>query len=655
MFRTFTCLTTEHDLRLVVVAGIVCFLASLAAINLFHRALATLGNTRLVWLATAGVMTGCGIWATHFIAMLAYTPGFSVAYNVGLTFLSLLAAMLVTFSGLGFAVYIQTRWSALVGGGIVGAGVAIMHYVGMWALEVPGHVTWSADLVVASIVLGMLFGMAALALASRSATKRATGVAALLLTIAIVSHHFTAMGAVKIIPDPTRVINAFSLAPTSLAIAIAGMATAVLGIGLASAFVDGRLRAQNARLAAALNSMAQGLCMFNASERLVVCNPRYYEMYGLTAADVTPGTTLSEILQKRIAKGTFSRDPDKYRKDFLAEIAKGRTTEHEVRSLNRLLLVMNHPMKGGGWIGTHEDITERRDTEHERITMQEQAQRRAAIEQAIAAFRQRVEDHLRTVSEGAMAMRTTATTLFANSGHTSTSAENAVSASNEASVNAETAAIAADELSSSIGEIARQLSQTTDVVHAAVGEAHGTNEQITALAQAAQKIGDVIKLIRTIAGQTNLLALNATIEAARAGEAGKGFAVVASEVKSLAVQTAKATEDISKLIKSVQTATSGAVAAIGRIASRMQEIDSCTTAVSAAVEEQSAATGEISQNVASASNGAKLVVAVLDEVAGAATETRHSAESVLTASQAVEAAATELRHEVEGFLAQVAA
>jgi methyl-accepting chemotaxis protein len=221
--------------------------------------------------------------------------------------------------------------------------------------------------------------------------------------------------------------------------------------------------------------------------------------------------------------------------------------------------------------------------------------------------------------------------------------------------NVETAAVAADELTGSIGEIGRQLSLTTDIVRAAVGEAKGTNEQIAALAQAAQKIGDVINLIRTIAGQTNLLALNATIEAARAGEAGKGFAVVAAEVKSLAVQTAKATEDIAQLIMAVQGATSGAVAAIGRIATRMREIDSCATAMSPAVEEQNAATAEISQNVAGAADGAKLVVSVLSEVAGAATDTRHSAQSVLEASQAVKAAASELRREVEGFLASVAA
>ena len=215
--------------------------------------------------------------------------------------------------------------------------------------------------------------------------------------------------------------------------------------------------------------------------------------------------------------------------------------------------------------------------------------------------------------------------------------------------------MAADELASSINEIGRQLAKTTEIVRAAVGEAHGTNHQITTLAQAAQKIGDVIKLIRAIAGQTNLLALNATIEAARAGEAGKGFAVVASEVKSLAVQTAKATEDISRLIMAVQAATSSAVSAIGSISGRMQEIDSCATAVSAAVEEQSAVTGEISQNVASASDGARVVVTVLGEVSGAAGETRQSAEHVLTASRDVEAAAAELRREVEGFLSRVAA
>ena len=247
---------------------------------------------------------------------------------------------------------------------------------------------------------------------------------------------------------------------------------------------------------------------------------------------------------------------------------------HEVKSKGgHLLLVTNHPMKGGGWIGTHEDITERRQAELQRTELQQQEKRRAVIENAISTFRERAENLLQTVAGSAGEMRSTAAGLFNASGHTSQRAESAVRTSNEASTNVETAAIAAEELSSSIAEIGRRLNQTSEVVRVTVGEAQVTNQDIAALAQGAQKIGDVTKLIRNIAGQTNLLALNATIEAARAGEAGRGFAVVASEVKSLAVQTAKATEDISSQIQEVQNSTGKAVEAIGRIALRMREIE----------------------------------------------------------------------------------
>ena len=436
--------------------------------------------------------------------------------------------------------------------------------------------------------------------------------------------------------------------------AVFAFITAILATAAALALLGRRMQLHNIRMRVALDNMSQGLCMFDGNERLVISNQRYQEMYKLPAEITKPGTSLAELLEYRIASGSFARDPDR-----LSPRATGldvaRAQHHDRGRLGRrpVIVVINRPMAGGGWVATHEDITERRNAARDRAQMQEQQERRTAIEQAIMSFRQRVENLLRTVVDGAMAMRTTATTLFANSGQTSKSAEGAVTASNEASTNVETAAVAADELTGSIDEIGRQLSLTTDIVRTAVVEARDTNQRITVLAQAAQKIGDVIKLIRTIAGQTNLLALNATIEAARAGEAGKGFAVVASEVKSLAVQTAKATEDIAKQITAVQEATP-AVAAIGRISGRMQEIDDCATAVSAAVEQQSSATSQISQNVAGAAGGAKLVVSVLGEVAGAATETRRSAESVLNASQAVELAAAELRNEVEGFLDSVA-
>ena len=442
-----------------------------------------------------------------------------------------------------------------------------------------------------------------------------------------------------------------------LAPLVCAAAAGLLAVTLAGLLITKGLKAQNRRMYAALDNMSEGLCMFDGRERLMICNGRYRELYKLPEEAVRRGTTLLSLLAYRIRPPAPSRvDPNQYREEITTAMREGRTTEAEVTTQDgRVVAVSNRPIDGGGWVGMHEDISERRKAERERASMQEQQQRRSAIEQAITRFRRGVEEHLRGVADGAQAMRATAAALFASSGQTTQSAQSAVTASNEASTNVETAAVAADELAGSIGEIGRQLTSTTDIVRKAVTEAKGTNEQIAALAIAAQKIGDVIKLIRAIAEQTNLLALNATIEAARAGEAGKGFAVVASEVKSLAVQTAKATEDISKLIAAVQGSTGSAVSAIGRIASRMQEIDGCASAVSAAVDQQNAATAEISQNVASAAGGAKLVVAVLAEVAGAATETRASAESVLTAAQAVEAAAAELRSEVEGFLGRVAA
>ena len=475
----------------------------------------------------------------------------------------------------------------------------------------------------------------------------------LVITIALAAFALAWLVLAFLAPD-WAATTAASLSPGALTI-IAAAVIGQLALSVTSVMINRQQSLEIEQVRTAIDSMPQGLCMFDAAERLVVCNAQYYNVYELTRDDVKTGATLSEVLEKRVAKGTFSRDPQTYRKEFLAAIAEGRTIVHEVKSKGgHLLLVTNHPMPGGGWIGTHEDITERRAAEQQRTTLLHQEERRAAIESAIAAFRERVENLLRTVTDSAGEMRATAAGLFDASGQTSKRAESAVKTSNNASDNVETAAVAADELSSSIAEIGRRLNQTTEVVRVAVEEAQVTNQDIGALAEGARKIGDVTKLIRNIAGQTNLLALNATIEAARAGEAGRGFAVVASEVKSLAVQTAKATEDISSQILEVQTSTDKAVEAIGRIAHRMQEIDQYTSAVAISVEQQSAATSEISQNVTSAADGAKVIVSVLGEVAGATTESQQSAQTVLAASEVVEQVAAKLRGEVEGFLTKVA-
>jgi methyl-accepting chemotaxis protein len=425
-----------------------------------------------------------------------------------------------------------------------------------------------------------------------------------------------------------------------------------LGAGL---FIFHRTYTKNRQLSAALNNMSQGLCMFDAQGRITLLNQRYLEMYRLDPNIVKPGISLRTLIEHRKATGLFEGNVDEYVKKIMDGMSSDKSRGFIVPAADgRLVLAKNERLPDGGWVSTHEDVTEQRKAEEERASIRDQEQRRGAIDAAIAAFRPKVENLLSSVSGSAIALGETATSLFSASGQTTQRAESAVSAFHEASTNVETAAVAADELSRSIGEISRQLSHATEVVDHATSEARATDEQIAGLATGAQQIGDVIKLIRDIAEQTNLLALNATIEAARAGEAGKGFAVVASEVKSLAVQTARATEDIANHILGVQESTTSAVVAIREIAARMQEINQYTAAVASSVEEQNSATGEISHNVASAAAGTSHVVTVLGEVAGAATETRSSAEIVLGASQTVSSAVSNLRSEVEDFLKKVA-
>jgi diguanylate cyclase (GGDEF)-like protein/PAS domain S-box-containing protein len=364
MSRILLCLTAEHDLRLVLVAGVVCLLASLTAIMLLQRARATAGQVRWAWIVTAGAATGLGIWATHFIAMLAYDPGVAVAYEVGLTLVSLLAACAVTVVGSAIAVNVRAPWAAALGGGLVGGGVATMHYLGMAALQLPGYIEWSADLVAASVLLGFVLGAVGLAVAMRRDDAWSNCLAAGLLTLAIVSHHFTAMGAVEVVADFTRVIDPFSLSPTSLALAIAAAALAVVGMCLVGALVDRRsdhlLREKNMRLDAALNNMCQGLCMFDAQARLVICNQRYRDMYRLPPGTALPGHGLQQLLAARVASGTYTGDVEHYVEELRRTMQAGRT----VRRTNdpgdgRLIEVVNEPMAGGGWVATHEDVTEK--------------------------------------------------------------------------------------------------------------------------------------------------------------------------------------------------------------------------------------------------------------------------------------------------------
>jgi methyl-accepting chemotaxis protein len=292
---------------------------------------------------------------------------------------------------------------------------------------------------------------------------------------------------------------------------------------------------------------------------------------------------------------------------------------------------------------------------------QEEQQEKTAEETRQAAlaladeFDENVGGVVGAVSAAADHMQSSAKVMTSTADESTQRSSAVAAAAEQASANVQTVATATEELSASLQEVSRQVAECASITQQASTEAGRTNEEITVLAETAEKIGDVIDLINDIASQTNLLALNATIEAARAGEAGKGFAVVASEVKNLASQTAKATEEIAGQIAGIQSATGNFVEAIGKVSGTIEQVNEIAGSIAAAVEQQNAATGEISRSVQEASSATQEVSRNIGTVSEAAAQTGGAAGEVEAAAGDLSHQSETLRDTVDGFLAKVRA
>src|SRR5260370_10119176 len=301
--RIVGCLGTQHDLRLVVLAALICLFSCFTASGLIQRTGEATSDRAWPWLAAAAGVFSCGVWATHFIAELAYAPGLPIGFGIFWTILSLVIAAAITTVGAGVAL----RNNAAIGGAIIGAAIAAMHFSGMQALQVPADVGWDLPLVAASVVWAITVGALALWVLLRKPTLQGQLYGTILFVIAICGLHFAAMAALRLERNPLLPVPAPWTFDDWLAGSVATVTAAIIVAAQVAVHIDMRLAKtalakSYSRLASALETLPAGIALFDQSDRLVVFNATYARIHPTIADILTPGITFETILRQNVRR-----------------------------------------------------------------------------------------------------------------------------------------------------------------------------------------------------------------------------------------------------------------------------------------------------------------------------------------------------------------
>ncbi|WP_395337220.1 EAL domain-containing protein [Novosphingobium sp. BL-8H] len=373
------CIRDQHDFPLVLLAALVCVLSTLGTVRLCRQVRWSHGRAQTGWLTTAGVVAGLGIWATHFIAMLGYDPGFVVGYDLGGTATSLCIVLVTSVAALVVAAHYPSRLGYVAGALLMGGGVATMHYVGMTALEMPARIRWDAAYVAVSIVLAIAPLLIALPLALTGRSMRTGAAAAALMTVAVVLLHFTGMTAISLVPSRLGFSPASSMSPRAMSLWVFVTAACTLAIAATAAMIsrraeiarrtseqrnNERLELIGRRLDMALENMHQGLCLFGADGRLILWNQRFVEMYRMAPDEMRAGMTMREMARvaigKRAPAGELDHRVTKVLHNLEAAL-EGHTQAPDVSEYEDFIVsVRSRPLPDGGWVSTFDDITEQR-------------------------------------------------------------------------------------------------------------------------------------------------------------------------------------------------------------------------------------------------------------------------------------------------------